>query len=54
LEGQDWSEKSWSAEGNQADFLLDFDDWHKDLKVLIRNAERCFRWGLFDRDPMPH
>jgi len=53
LEGQDWSAESWSAEGDQADFLRDFDAWHEDLKVLIRNAERCFRWGLFDRDPMP-
>jgi salicylate hydroxylase len=53
LESQGWSAESWSAEGTQADFLHDFDDWHEDLKVLIRNAERCFRWGLFDRDPMP-
>lgn len=53
LEGQDWSAESWSAEGDQADFLRDFDNWHEDLKVLIRSAERCFRWGLFDRDPMP-
>jgi len=53
LEGQDWSAESWSAEGDQVDFLRDFDAWHEDLKVLIRSAERCFRWGLFDRDPMP-
>jgi salicylate hydroxylase len=53
LEGQNWSSESWSAEGNQADFLRDFDDWHEDLKVIIRSAEHCFRWGLFDRDPMP-
>ena len=53
LEGQGWSAESWSAEGDQADFLRDFDAWHEDLKVLIRSAERCFRWGLFDRDPMP-
>lgn len=53
LEGQEWFAESWSAEGDPADFLRDFEDWHDDLKVLIRSAERCFRWGLFDREPMP-
>ena len=53
LEGQEWSAESWSSEGAQTDFLADFAGWHGDLQVLIRNAERCFRWGLFDRDPMP-
>ena len=53
LEGQDWTAESWSAEGEKRDFLADFADWHDDLKVLIRASERCFRWGLFDRDPMP-
>ena len=53
LEGQDGTAESWSSEGEKSDFLADFADWHKDLKVLIRASERCFRWGLFDRDPMP-
>ena len=53
LEGQDWTAESWSAEGEKRDFLADFADWHDNLKVLIRASERCFRWGLFDRDPMP-
>jgi len=52
-ESREWSAESWSAEGDREDFLTDFADWHEDLKVLIRAAERCFRWGLFDRDPMP-
>lgn len=53
LEGQEWSAESWSSEGDPNAFLSDFADWHEDLHVLIRSAERCFRWGLFDRDPMP-
>lgn len=53
LEGQEWYAESWSAEGTQEDFLADFAEWHTDLQVLIQNAERCFRWGLFDREPMP-
>ena len=33
-------------ESAQTDFLADFAGWHGDLQVLIRNAERCFRWGF--------
>ena len=53
MEQDEWQAESWSNEGAKAEFLKDFADWHEDLKILIRNAETCFRWGLFDRDPMP-
>ncbi len=53
MEQDEWQAESWSTEGAKAEFLKDFRDWHEDLKILIRNAETCFRWGLFDRDPMP-
>ncbi|MEE2689165.1 MAG: FAD-dependent monooxygenase [Pseudomonadota bacterium] len=52
-EGREWSAESWSKEGDRQDFLADFEDWHEDLKILIRAAGRCFCWGLFDRDPLP-
>lgn len=47
-----WIAESWSAEGDRREFEKDFAGWHEDLQVLIRNAGTCFRWGLFDRDPM--
>ena len=53
IEQDEWQAESWSNEGAKAEFLKDFANWHEDLKILIRNAETCFRWGLFDRDPMP-
>jgi salicylate hydroxylase len=32
-----------------------FDDWHPALSALLRAAprDRCYKWGLFDRDPIP-
>ena len=24
-----------------------------DMRMLIDRAQRCFKWGLFDRDPLP-
>ena len=52
MEQDEWQAESWSNEGAKAEFLNDFKDWHEDLKILIRTAQTCFRWGLFDRDPM--
>lgn len=53
VERDGWLAESWSAEGEVNDFANDFAGWHPDLHVLINTASRCFRWGLFDRDPMP-
>lgn len=53
VEREAWLAESWSAEGDRNDFLADFREWHEAVRLLIRSAERCFRWGLFDREPMP-
>lgn len=53
IEQDDWLAESWSAEGDPAEFAADFAGWHDDLQVLIAAATQCYRWGLFDRDPMP-
>ena len=53
LDCEAWTEESWSARGQPSELARDFQGWHPDLQVLIGAAESCFRWGLFDRDPMP-
>ena len=53
IEQDEWQAESWSSEGAMAGFLDDFKDWHEDVQILMRQAESCYRWGLFDRDPMP-
>jgi salicylate hydroxylase len=53
MEQDAWQAESWSSEGAKAGFLADFKDWHEAVQILMRQAESCFRWGLFDRDPMP-
>ncbi len=52
IERDQWQAESWSSRGDKADFLADFQDWHEDVQILIREAESCFRSGLFDREPM--
>ena len=53
IELDQWQAESWSSEGKKSAFLSDFAHWHDDVQTLIHRAESCFRWGLFDRDPMP-
>ncbi|MEC9153268.1 MAG: FAD-dependent monooxygenase, partial [Pseudomonadota bacterium] len=47
IEQDQWAAESWSSRGKQGDFLSDFVEWHEDLKLLIQNADNCYRWGLF-------
>ncbi len=54
MEQAGWHQESWSAVGERDEFADAFAGWHEDLQVLIRQAEHCFRWGLFDRDPLSH
>jgi salicylate hydroxylase len=52
-ERNEWADESWSSEGSRQAFHDDFENWHEDLQVLMRSTQTCFRWGLFDRDPLP-
>ena len=53
LEQDEWHAESWSQQGKVEDFRRDFASWHNDLRILIDQVDSCFRWGLFDRPPMP-
>jgi salicylate hydroxylase len=48
-----WVEESWSVEGQREEMLAAFPHAHRDLRVLLGAVRRCFKWGLFDRDPLP-
>ena len=54
METDNWVEESWSVEGQKEDLLSAFPQVHRDLRILLERVERCFKWGLFDRDPLPH
>lgn len=46
-----WAEESWSAEGDPAALRAAFAGWR--AAPLLAAVERCWLWGLFDRDPPP-
>jgi salicylate hydroxylase len=46
--------ESWSAPGDPAALAAEFSGWDPRLRELIARIETTFRWGLYDRDPLPH
>lgn len=56
VEKEGWEEESWTIQGELAELKNDFHDWHETVTTLIDNIapESCFKWALFDRDPMQH
>jgi len=53
-EQSDWQEESWNAPASLRDLLYDFADWDPTLFQLLSHTDpkTCFRWALFDRDPI--
>jgi salicylate hydroxylase len=48
----DWRIESWSATGEVADALAEFDGWHHTVRAIVGAADRTHRWALYDREPL--
>jgi salicylate hydroxylase len=53
VEETSWQLESWSVEGDLADVARLYEGWCPVVGDLISHAERCYKWALFDRDPLP-
>jgi salicylate hydroxylase len=49
----EWIEESWSVAADADELAAAFPGVHDELKSLLDRADHCFKWGLFDRDPLP-
>jgi salicylate hydroxylase len=49
----EWRVESWTARGEVADALMEFEGWHPQIRELIGAVETTNRWALYDRDPLP-
>jgi len=47
---RDWTEESWSAEGDVAKLLFAYQGWHPDLRSVLTAAGPVRRWAVHDRD----
>jgi salicylate hydroxylase len=48
----DWRVESWSATGEVADALAEFEGWHPTVRAILGAAHRTHRWALYDREPL--
>jgi salicylate hydroxylase len=49
----DQMRESWSAPGDPAVLAAEFTGWDPRVGELLAQVETTFRWGLYDRDPLP-
>jgi salicylate hydroxylase len=45
--------ESWSAPGEPAALAREFADFDPLVRAIIAQVTTCFRWGLYDREPLP-
>ena len=52
IETDAWTEESWSTEGDKVELVDTYRHWHKQLRQIYEATERCYKWALYDRDPL--
>jgi salicylate hydroxylase len=52
-EADAWVAESWNVPSDREELLAGYPRWHPNVLNLFAKAENIFKWGLFDRDPMP-
>ena len=51
-----WEVEDWSVHSDVAEVLDEFSDFHSSMRDILAAtpAENCYKWALFDRDPLEH
>jgi salicylate hydroxylase len=49
-----WNREDWTDRATVGRALAAFEGWHEQVRTIIAEAETCFIWALFDRDPLQH
>jgi salicylate hydroxylase len=52
-EAREWVAESWSMESDPRELRDAYADVHPDLRLILERVPRAFKWGVFDRDPLP-
>jgi salicylate hydroxylase len=50
---EEQSRESWSAAGDSAALAREFAGWDPMVEAILAEARHTFRWGLYDREPLP-
>jgi len=49
----DWRQESWRLETDWREAAAAYKDWDPRLTELFSHTQRCYKWALHDRDPLP-
>jgi salicylate hydroxylase len=49
---ESWVEESWSVPSSRDELIEAHRGWNEALLGIFRNIDRCFKWGIYDRDPI--
>jgi salicylate hydroxylase len=52
-EHDSWNREDWTDRATIERALAAFEGWHPQVRRIIGEADTCFIWALFDRDPLP-
>jgi salicylate hydroxylase len=52
-EHDSWNREDWTDRATIERTLAAFEGWHPQIRRIISEADTCFIWALFDRDPLP-
>ncbi len=47
-----WVDESWTLPSSRAELLDAYAGWNEALLGMLARADDCFKWGIFDRDPI--
>ena len=45
--------ESWSAAGDPDVLRAEFEGWDPRIASVLKQVDKCFRWALYDREPLP-
>ncbi len=48
-----WVEESWSVPSGRAELIAAKAGWNEALLGMFEHVEHVFKWGIYDRDPLP-
>jgi salicylate hydroxylase len=49
----DWVEESWSVPSSREELIAAKAGWNAALLDMFRHVEHVYKWGIYDRDPLP-
>jgi salicylate hydroxylase len=49
-----WVDESWVTPSTTEELLQAYSGWNDALLKMLGQADRCFKWGIYDRDPLDH